>query len=190
MQRRTLFKSLGSNLALGFLPRWCRAQLTPVGQPISYLDIAVVALPESLGPERTAVTVTGFETWLKEYKADVDAGYGYGYPRSTVTGPNPSAGYPAQLKLLDAAATAKGGRFAALSLADRRSILQEALLAAGATSIPHRPNGRHVVSDLMAYFYNSSNGIDFCYDAAIRMADCRGLEASAKRPAKLSFRRE
>lgn len=186
MQRRTFFKSLGSNLALILLPRWGRAQLAAADQPVSYQDLAVVVLPESLGPKRIADTVAAFETWLKGYKAGVDAGYGYGYPRPTVTGPNPSARYPAQLKQLDAAAAAKGGRFATLSLGDRRSILQEALLAAGSTSIPHRPNGRHVASDLMAYFYNSSNGIDFCYNAAIHIADCRGLASSVKRPAPLS----
>jgi hypothetical protein len=60
------------------------------------------------------------------------------------------------------------------------------LLAAGATAIPRRPNGKHVAADLMAYFYNSSDGIDFCYNAAINIKDCRGLESSIKRPAPLS----
>ena len=186
MQRRTFFKSLGWNLGMLLLPRWSWAQSAATEQAVSYQDIAVVVLPESLGGKGMAETVAAFETWLKEYKPGVDAGYGYGYPHSAVTGPNPSARYPAQLKQLASAAATKGGRFATLSLADRRSILQEALLSNGATVIPRRPNGKHVAADLMAYFYSSSDGIDFCYNAAIRMKDCRGLESSPKRPAPLS----
>jgi hypothetical protein len=186
MQRRTFFKSVVTNLAFVFLPKWARSQVVATEQPISYLDIAVVVLPESLGPKGISESAAAFEAWLGDYKAGVDAGSGYGNTRLTVTGPNPSLRYPDQLRELVAAAAAKGGRFASLSLPDRRSILQEALLAAGATSIPHRPNGRHVVADLMAHFYSSSNGIDFCYNAAIRIADCRGLASSAERPAPLS----
>jgi hypothetical protein len=186
MQRRKFFKSLGSNLALSLLPKWGRAQLATADQGVSLKDIAVVVLPESLGSERIGEVRVAFERWLRDYKAGADAGYGYGFTKPTVTGPNPSLHYPEQLKQLDTAASAKGGRFKMLSLQDKRAIIRAALLAAGATSIPLRPNGKHVASDLMSYFYSSSDGIDFCYSAAIRISDCRGLASSAKRPAPLS----
>jgi tRNA U34 5-methylaminomethyl-2-thiouridine-forming methyltransferase MnmC len=186
MQRRTFFKFLASNLTIALLPKWSRAQLAAAGPGASIQDIALVVLPASLGPKRIGEVTVAFETWLRDYKAGVDAGYGYGFTRLTVTAPNPSQHYSDQLKQLDAAASAKGGSFATLSLADKRAILQAALLAAGATSIPTRPNGKHVAADLMGYFYSSSDGIDFCYNAAIRIADCRGLVSSAKRPDPLT----
>jgi hypothetical protein len=188
MQRRTFFKSIGSNLALILLPKWGRAQLVTAAanQNVSLQDVAVVVLPESLGSKRIGEVTVAFEKWIHDYRAGADAGYGYGYPRPTVTGPNPSLHYSEQLKELDAAASAKGSRFAALSNQDKRAIIQSALLAAGSTSIPHRPNGKHVASDLMSYFYGSSDGIDFCYNAAIRQSDCRGLASSVNRPASLS----
>jgi hypothetical protein len=55
--------------------------------------------------------------------------------------------------------------------------------------IPSRPNGQHVASDMLAYFYNSSAGEDFLYGAAIRRDDCRGLSDSGKRPAALASQR-
>jgi hypothetical protein len=188
MQRRTFFKSIGSNLALILLPKWGRAQLATAAanQNVSLQDVALVVLPESLGSKRIGEVTVAFEKWIHDYRAGADAGYGYGYPRPTVTGPNPSLHYSEHLKELDAAASTKGSRFAALNNQDKRAIIQSALLAAGSTSIPHRPNGKHVASDLMSYFYGSSDGIDFCYNAAIRQSDCRGLASSVNRPAPLS----
>jgi hypothetical protein len=188
MKRRTFFKSIGSSWALILLPKWARAQLAgaAANQDVSLQDVAMVVLPESLGPKRISETTIAFQQWIQGYQEGADAGYGYGHPHPTVTGPNPSLHYSDQLKQLDAAASAKGGRFAALSNQDKRAIIEAALLQAGATSIPHRPNGKHVATDLMSYFYSSSDGIDFCYDAAIRIKDCRGLASSVKRPAPLS----
>jgi hypothetical protein len=186
MQRRTFFKSLASNLTIALLPKWSRAQLAAADQGASIQSIALIVLPTSLGAKRIGEVAAAFETWLGGYKAGADAGYGYGFTRLAVTGPDPALHYPDQLKQLDAAASAKDGSFATLNLADKHAILQAALLTAGATSIPNRPNGKHVAADLMAYFYSSSDGIDFCYDAAIRISDCRGLASSTKRPDRLS----
>jgi hypothetical protein len=171
MQRRTFFKSLASNLTIALLPKWSRAQLAAADQGASIQSIALIVLPTSLGAKRIGEVAAAFETWLGGYKAGADAGYGYGFTKLAVTGPDPALHYPDQLKQLDAAASAKGGSFASLN---------------PATSIPNRPNGKHVAADLMAYFYSSSDGIDFCYDAAIRISDCRGLASSTKRPDRLS----
>jgi hypothetical protein len=188
MQRRTFFQSIGSGLALTLAPRWARARLAGAGasQDVGLQDVALVVLPQSLGPKRIPEVAAAFEQWLQGYQEGADAGYGYGKTHLAVTGPNPSLHYADQLKQLDAAASAKGGRFAALGDQDKRAILQAALLQAGVTSIPRRPNGRHVASDLMSYFYSSSDGIDFRYNAEIREKDCRGLASSTKRPAPLS----
>jgi hypothetical protein len=188
MRRRTFFKSIGSNLALILVPKWWRPALAaaPAAQTASLQDLAMVVLPQSLGAKRIAEVTKAFEVWISQFPAGADGGYGYGYPRPTVLGPNPSLHYNDQLKELDAAAAAASGGFAGAGMQARQAIVQAALAQAGVSTIPARPNGKHVATDLMSYFYSSSDGKDFCYNAAIREADCRGLESSGERPAALS----
>ncbi len=185
MLRRTFFKSLGSNLVLSLFPRWSRAQMAVASKGVSLNEIALVVLPESLGPKRTADAVDAFERWIRGYQAGADAGYGYGHTKPTVTGPNPSAHYEAQLEQLNAAAMAKGSSFAGLSKQDKRELIQGALTSAGVAAIPAKPNGKYVAADLMSFFYSSSGGVDFCYGVAIRESDCRGLSGSDQRPAAI-----
>jgi hypothetical protein len=186
MQRRTLFKTLASNAALLLMPKWGRAQMAAASAGVSLEDVAVVVLPASLGPQRIAEVAKDFERWLNAYPVGADTGYGYGITKLTVLGPSPAKHYAEQLKALDTAAEAQGGKFSSLSLDARRAIVQAALTDAAATAIPMRPNGKHVATDLMSHFYRSSDGHDFCYNLAIRESDCRGLTGSDKRPAPLS----
>jgi hypothetical protein len=188
MRRRTFFKSIGSNLALLLVPKWWRPALaaTPASQSPSLQDLAMVVLPESLGPKRIAEITVAFETWISQYPAGADGGYGYGNPKPTVLGPNPSPHYGDQLKQLDASAAGGSGGFSSAGMQAKRAIVQAALTQAGVTSIPPRPNGQHVATDLMSYFYSSSDGKDFCYGVAIRESDCRGLASSGQRPPSLS----
>jgi hypothetical protein len=188
MRRRTFFKSIGSNLALMLVPRWWRPVLAaaPTAQTVSLQDLAMVVLPQSLGAKRIADITAAFEVWVNQYPAGADAGYGYGNPKPTVLGPNPSLHYSDQLKQLETSAAAANGSFDSAGIQARKVIVQAALAQAGVTSIPARPNGKHVATDLMSYFYSSSDGKDFCYNAAIRESDCRGLDSSGVRPAALS----
>lgn len=190
MLRRTFFKSIGSSLGLTLMPQWMRGQLATRRPPrtVSISDVALVVLPASLGTRRMDEVAAAFAKWLKSYPAGADEGYGYGDPKPTVLGANPSAHYKEQLGQLEAAAAAAGhGRsWRNLDKSQKRNLVQTALAEAGATSIPARPNGKHVATDLLSYFYGSSDGLDFCYNAAIREADCRGLPGSEKRPATLS----
>ena len=187
MIRRKFFKTLGSNLALLLLPRWARSRTASAeSRAVTLNEVAVVVLPVSLGAKRINEITVQFEKWIAEYSAGADAGSGYGITHPRVLGPNPSASYDAQLKRLGVAGAAKGSGFAALSDADRRTVVQAALVAASVNAIPARPNGGHVATDIMSFFYASSDGMDFCYNAAIRQSDCRGLASSGKRPATLS----
>ena len=90
-------------------------------RPGMFEGLRIVQLVDSATPG------PGSSQWIHDYRAEADAGYGY--PRPTVTGPNPSLHYSEQLKELDAAASAKGGRFAALSHQDKRAIIQSAPVA-------------------------------------------------------------
>ncbi len=149
-------------------------------------EVSAVALPASLGQKRVAAVTVHFQEWIQGYPAGADAGYGYGHPRPRVLGPNPSAHYEQQLRELSAAAGAKGAAFNQLSDADKRAIVADALVKAKVTSLPSSPNGQHIVADLLSFFYNSSAGEDFLYNAAIKREDCRGLSSSGRPPARLS----
>jgi hypothetical protein len=48
--------------------------------------------------------------------------------------------------------------------------------------MPARPAGRHVVADLMTFYYRSAEATDLCYQAAIHRFECRGLEDSTQPP--------
>ena len=150
------------------------------------VQLAEVVLPSSPGAAHPEDMAAQFEEWVRNYPAGADAGYGYGVTRPRVLGPNPSAHYADDLRQLELAARAKGSSFAALNAADKRSLVRSALATAGVTTIPSHPSGQHVASDLMSYFYSSSDGEDLCYDAAIRRKYCRGLAGSDQRPARLS----
>jgi hypothetical protein len=188
MRRRTFFKSVASSVALILVPKWARAAWADSGiaRTASLQDLAVVVLPQSLGAKRIAETTSAFETWISHYPAGADAGYGYGHPHPMVLGSNPSLHYGDQLKQLEIAAAAGGSSFAASAMQTRRALVQSALAQAGVITIPPRPNGEHIATDLMSYFYGSSDGKDFRYNLAIRESDCRGLASSGERPPAFS----
>jgi hypothetical protein len=187
MLRRTFFQRMGFGAALLVLPRWFRPELAEAAptQAATITDLASAVLPESLNEKRIGETAAAFEEWIKGYPAGADAGYGYGNTRLTVLGANPSLHYADQLSQLDTAAADAGG-FAAASLEAKRTMVRAALTQAGVAAIPMRPNGQHLATDLMSYFYGSSDGKDFCYGVAIREADCRGLDSSERRPDAVS----
>jgi hypothetical protein len=189
MQRRTFFKWIGSTAVPFVVPRWARAQRGPfTGQSASTLrDAADTVLPQSLGPHGIDAAVTEFTQWLRSYKAGAEMSAGYGFTRIQVVPPDPSAHYVEQLDQLEAAARSRGAlSFARLDLAGRRELVQAALAASKVDAIPRRPGGQHVVADLLAHFYFiSSDGHDFLYDAAIKRDECRGLPSSGQRPAPL-----
>jgi hypothetical protein len=140
-------------------------------------ELASVVLPASLGRSRTDEIADNFVRWFRGYKAGAEVSSGYGFPRAQLTGPLPSTHYADQLRQL---------ALTRLDAASKRAAVEKALDAAKIDRIPQRPNGKHVASDLLAYFYGSADGEDFLYGVAIKRDDCRGLADSNKRPARLS----
>jgi hypothetical protein len=163
------------------------ASLAPtVGASATVRDLAEAVLPPALGPAGLDAAVKQFEEWIQNYKAGAEMSSGYGFTRLRVEPPDPSAHYAAQLKQLHDAALARGASFAESSQAVRRELVRDALNAAHVEGIPRRPDGAHVATDLMAFFFFiSSDGHDFLYDAAIHRDACRGLKSSGLRPAPL-----
>jgi hypothetical protein len=204
MRRRTFSKLMLSDFLLLALPKWvhpawarARGADPPVADPrvadpaqdtVALDEVAGVVLPASLGPQRIGEIVAQFQQWIRDYPAGADAGYGYGISRPRVLGPNPAMHYTEHLRQISDLAAAKGMAFSALNETAKRGIVEAAFTQAGVTAIPAHPNGRHVATDLMSFFYNSSFGEDFCYNAAIQRENCRGLSTSGQRPAPLNFK--
>jgi hypothetical protein len=189
MERRTFFKCAWSGAIPFVLPRWARAQRGPfTGQSASTLrDVAEAVLPQALGPHGRDAAVAEFTQWLRSYKAGAEMSAGYGFTRIQVVPPDPSAHYVEQLDQLEAAARSRRNvPFGTHDVGERREMVQAALTAAHVDVIPRRPNGQHVAADLLGFFYFiSSDGHDFLYNAAIKRDECRGLASSGQRPAAL-----
>jgi len=175
MQRRSFFKRIFLGVAALVAPRWARAQMLPPDAQMR--ELASVVLPASLGQARIDKAAADFLAWLRDYKAGAPMPSGYGFPRTQVVGPNPAAHYTEQFEQLG---------LSALDAAGKRAAVEKALQETRVDRVPPRPNGQHVATDLMAFFYGSSDGEDFLYGVAIKRDDCRGLENSGRRPAALS----
>ncbi len=188
MLRRNFFRWVSMSLLPLMRPRWMRAQADGLATSdvAALRELSVVVLPASIGAARCEHIADRFADWTRNYKAGADAGYGYGFPHPEVLPANPATHYPEQLRQLETAAAAKGSSFAKLDAAAKREIIAGALQQAQIDRIPSRPNGKHVAADVLAFFYNSADGQDFLYNAAIKRDDCRGLSTSAQRPAHLS----
>ena len=102
-------------------------------------------------------------------------------------------GYVRQLAALEAEALrhssgqarAKGGRWAALDLETRRALLDAAFAQAGVRALPPRPAGQHVVADLMAFYFRSSEANDLAYSAMINREVCRPIAITTRKPEPL-----
>jgi hypothetical protein len=182
MKRRTLLQLLLGLLAA--LPAKVRLFAQP--SPLTGLDetrlkaMADIVLPSELGADGRSRVVSEFLGWLREYRPDADLGHGYGFTRLRRSGASPSANYHAQLEALEQATEQNGG--------DRRLAIETAIQKANVERLPGRPDGGHVATDLMAFYFASEEANDLAYRAAIRRDSCRGLDGSQNRPGPLAER--
>jgi hypothetical protein len=186
MLRRTVVRWLAS--AVAFVPI---ARIRVFAQPrdlstdaIALLrEIAPTVLPASLGADRINGVVDAFVAWTRGYREGVPLSHGYGHPRLVKSGASPVPRYAAQLNALAAAARAKGAaRWSALDLEARRGLLDDALATANVRNLPGRPAGQHVIADLMATYFRSSQANDECYRALINREVCRPIAITTRKP--------
>ena len=186
MKRRTLLKWVASGAAtLPLLGVDLRADELGASHVFVLRDVATTVLPTAIGAKGQDEAVDNFLRWLRDYKEGVPLSHGYGEPRLVRTGPSPAPGYSAQITELQQAATNRGGRFGALPLAVRRSILEAAFKTAGIQNLPPRPDGKHVVADLMAHYFRGSAANDLCYNARIGRHTYRAIRVTTVRPRPL-----
>jgi hypothetical protein len=149
-------------------------------------DVAPTVLPSAIGARGHQEAVASFLRWLREYKEGVALSHGYGEPRLVKSGPSPQPGYVDQLSALQQAAQARGGRFGALPIDVRRELLDTAFKAADVRNLPGRPDGKHVVADLMAHYFRGSAANDLCYNARIGRNTYRAIRVTTVRPRPLT----
>ena len=187
MKRRDAIKTLTTAAAAVPLMRVeLRADELPGAQVAVLRDVAATVLPSAIGRKGHDEAVDDFLRWIRDYKEGVPLAHGYGEPRLVKSGPSPAPGYAPQITALQAAAKARGGRFGALSLEDRRALLDEAFKAADVRNLPGRPDGKHIVADLMAHYFRSSAANDLCYNARIGRQTYRAIRVTTVRPQPLT----
>ncbi len=188
MRRRTLLQWIASTTATLPLHRLRvfaqPRELTPEAVATLH-EIAPTVLPASLGAPRIGGIVDGFVAWTRGYREGVAMAHGYGHPRLQKTPPSPVPGYVAQLSALAGSARAKGGAWATLDVETRRALLDEAFTKAGVRALPPRPAGQHVIADLMAFYFRSSEANDECYRAMIQREVCRPIAITTRKPQPL-----
>jgi hypothetical protein len=187
VKRRQAIKTLITSAAAMPLMRVeLRADELPADQVTLLRDVAATVLPATIGNKGQNDAVDNFLRWIREYKQGVALSHGYGEPRLVKSGPSPAAGYTRQLIELQQAAQSRGGRFGTLPIETRRELLDAAFKAAEVRNLPGRPDGKHVIADLMAHYFRSSDANDLCYNARIGRNTYRAIRVTTVRPAPLA----
>ena len=187
MKRRHALRTLATAAALLPLSRIeLRADELPADQVFVLRDVAATVLPSSIGATGHNDAIDNFLRWIREYKEGAALSHGYGEPRLVKSGPSPAPGYSKQIIALQQAAQTRGGRFGALPIEVRRELLDAAFKAADVRNLPGRPDGKHVVADLMAHYFRSSGANDLCYNARIGRNTYRAIRVTTVRPQPLN----
>jgi hypothetical protein len=188
MRRRVFVKLAMSTLALpplGPLGLFAQDSGLPDASLATLLSLAPVVLPASLGRRAVGAVTDRFVVWLREYRAGVIMEHGYGRPEVRRTPASPASKYVEHLAALERAAEAQGQPFSRLPAAAKRGLIEAALRDARIERLPGTPNGQHVVSDLMAFYFQSSEANDLAYRARIGQETCRDIAAVTVRPSPL-----
>lgn len=179
MNRRTLFHYAVSCIPLQAVRAWAQTAAFPGPHEAALQQLAATVLPESLGRAVTDAVAVQFVRWVREYRAGAEMQTGYGTTRVRYKPASPAPKYLEQLAALSTGAWAENGSAA------RRAAIAEALQAANVNNLPFTPDGTHVASDLMAFYFLSPAANDLAYQAAIGKDQCRTLKNSGSMPAPL-----
>jgi hypothetical protein len=145
--------------------------------------VATVVLPSELRAAGHEKVVNDFVQWLASYRSGAERNWGYGTPRKNGTAVIDTSRYVAQLRAIDD--NGRGVAVAALPADDRRHVVIEAIEKSGVRELPSAPDGRHVVTDVMSFYFTSGPAHDLAYGASVARATCRGLAGAATRPVRM-----
>jgi hypothetical protein len=181
MLRRTVLQWIAT--ATGTLPfpafrAWAQTTNFPGKHQETLRQLAAVILPAELGRSGADRIADQFEQWVRDYRPGVGMEHGYGFTRLRSKPPSPAAAYLVQLEALRAPLAEAGA-------AGQRKAIEAALDQANIRDLPRQPDGKHVIADLMSFYFHGSDANDLCYRAAIQRDSCRGLQGSDNPPLSL-----
>ncbi len=189
LTRRAFLGTLAAAVPAAVLVR--HAHAAAIGElaasPRTMRALGDAILPSELGDAGVAMAVSDFQRWIAGYREGAELVHGYGTSQLEFSGPTPATKWAAQLDALDARARrTHGKRFDAITIAQRRALVQADLDAVGAKQLPSLVKSPHVALAMLAHFYGSSAANDLCYQSAIGRQQCRPLAQSPRRPLPLA----
>ncbi len=190
LDRRSFLKTAGAAAATAAVgsaaacaPRTIAATTLDHG---TVLALAQVILPEELGADGMARATGGFESWVAGYRPAAEVTHGYGTGDLEYTPAHPGPGWTAQLEALDLEANQRYGKlFAALTAEQRRGMIQAQLQRERVDRLPDPAQARHVAIGVLAYWAQTPEATNLCYQATVSPYTCRPLSEQATKPANL-----
>ena len=189
LSRRAFVGALAAAIPTASFIRHAHAEAVKgISRDASVLQaLGEAVLPSELDEARIASTVRGFQRWIAGYREGTELLHGYGTSKLEQSGPTPATRWATQLDALDATARRTHGHaFAALTVTQRRALIQSDLNPLKADRIPAIGRAPHVALALLAHFYGSVEATDLCYDASISRQSCRPLASSTRKPLPLA----
>ena len=139
--------------------------------------LGAAVLPSELGEQGRAAALRRFSAWITGYVPGAELNHPYPAAPVTHLPASPLPAWQQQLRELDAAARAQSpGGFAALDLPARQALIAQWLAGIKGPDLPPPIDAPHVALGLMTHFFQSPQGTDLCYRAAIGKAMCRPLD--------------
>ena len=153
--------------------------------------LGATVLPTELGAADVIRVVNAFQRWIAGYREHAEIVHGYGTSRIRYTDATPATRWATQLDALDASARAAkpGASFADLSDSERTALVRKTLAAERIDRMPAVSEASHVAIALLAFFYDSPEATDLCYEAQIAPQTCRPLSRSTQKPLPIQGRR-
>jgi hypothetical protein len=142
--------------------------------------LALAVLPTEMGVEGRARVARNFQRWIDNYHENTELVHGYGTSALRVTRPSPRAKWAAQLETLRRAG------FNDKIASERRQVVRDLLADERLDRMPDVLGAPHVAVALLAFYYESSEAADLCYQARIGRGTCRPLSAASRKPLPLA----
>jgi hypothetical protein len=157
----------------------------PTAESQTLAALAGIVLPAaSLGEDGVRRVVEGFRKWLDDLEPVAELDHAYISTDEILYGPpDPEPLWTAQLEALELEAEKRHeASFAAIPREEQEALLRRQLSPYPGAALPDPARAPHVALGLLAYFYQTSESNDLCYERAIEKTTCRGVESGAVEP--------
>lgn len=162
------------------------AQGSPGFDSAMLIALAEVVLPGELGPDGARRAARDFTRYAASYRRGAELLHPYGSAQIGFSGDSPVPKWREQIEALQREARAKHRRaFSALSIAQRRALVEAAVANERTDRMPAAMGANHVALALVAWYFATPEATDLCYGARIAKNQCRPLVNSPKEPQRL-----